>query len=251
MKLNKRMTFGIISIILAALVALIGIPAVIGQANAKTNIVRVKANIERGSVITAEQVEMVQVSANGLPDGVATEYTQILGKYALVDLVVGDYFLPTKVSSMSPDSDLILTHLPDGQIAVSMSVRTLAGSLSNKLRTNDIVGIYSETDDGIAQLPELQYLRIIAVSNADGTNLEDVTGDASRMAATITFLVTERQAQSIIAIESEGQAHLTLISRGDRERARALLVEQEEILADLAAEDTPDDWLDDEEAEHE
>jgi Flp pilus assembly protein CpaB len=112
MKLNKRMTFGIISIILAALVALIGIPAVIGQANAKTNIVRVKANIERGSVITAEQVEMVQVSANGLPDGVATEYTQILGKYALVDLVVGDYFLPTKVSSMSPDTVPVATVLP-------------------------------------------------------------------------------------------------------------------------------------------
>ena len=48
MKLNKRLLFGIVSIVLAAVVALIGIPMVLGKGSANVNIVRVKTAIEKG-----------------------------------------------------------------------------------------------------------------------------------------------------------------------------------------------------------
>ena len=148
MKLNRRMLFGIISIALAAVIALIGIPAVIGQGNTKINIVRVKTATPEGTVIVADSLEMAEVSSHGLPAGVATDFAQVVGTYALVDLVPGDYFLPTKVSQTSPDKDPILSKLPDDKIAISMSVQSLAGILSNKLRTDDIVAIYSYNEDG-------------------------------------------------------------------------------------------------------
>lgn len=234
MKMNRRMLFGIISIALAAVIALIGIPAVMGQGNAKINIVRVKTAIDKGVVISADSLEMAEVSSHGLPANIATDMAQVVGTYALVDLVPGDYFLPSKVSAATPEHDPILNKLPDGKVAVSMSVKSLAGILSNKLKADDIVAIYSYNKDGeVEVLEELQYMRIIAVSNANGTNIEDAVGDESRMASTITFLADKLQAAKMITIENENPMHMVLVSRGDVKRAKELLNMQDEILNEI------------------
>ena len=232
MKLNKRMLFGIISIVLAAVIAFIGIPAVSQQNNTTVHIVRVKTTIAEGSVITAEALEMAEVSAQNLPANVATDFSQVVGSYANVDLVAGDYFLPAKViSRTASDKDPLLGMLPEEQIAVSVSVQSLAGILSNKLRADDIVSIYSRDNFGQYEIvDELRYVRIIAVTNANGTNIEDAVEDESRMASTVTFLLNDRQAQKLITIEHEHPMHLALVSRGDIHRAVDLLNEQQDIL---------------------
>ena len=256
MKLSKRMLFGIISIVLAAVIAFIGIPAVSQQNNTTVHIVRVRTAIAEGSVITAEALEMAEVSAQNLPAHVATEFSQVVGSYAKVDLVTGDYFLPEKVSRTASDKDPLLSMLSDDQIAVSVSVQSLAGILSNKLRADDIVSVYSRSsDEKFEVVDELRYVRIIAVTNANGTNIEDAVEDESRMASTVTFLLNDRQAQKLITIEHEHPMHLVLVSRGDIRRAVELLNEQEDILngANTDMEDIPpfDDLLDDNAGEYE
>ena len=249
MKLNKRMLFGIISIVLAAVIAFIGIPAVSQQNNTTVHIVRVRTGIAEGSVITAEALEMAEVSAQNLPANVATDYSQVVGSYAAVDLVAGDYFLPAKVSRTASDKDPLLGMLSEEQIAVSVSVQSLAGILSNKLRADDIVSIYSRDSLGQYKIvDELRYVRIIAVTNANGTNIEDAVEDESRMASTVTFLLNDRQAQKLITIEHEQPMHFALVSRGDIHRAVELLNEQKAILdgMTLDTEDIPplEDLLD-------
>ena len=249
MKLSKRMLFGIISIVLAAVIAFIGIPAVSQQNNTTVHIVRVRTGIAEGSVITAEALEMAEVSAQNLPANVATDFSQVVGSYANVDLVAGDYFLPAKVSRTASDKDPLLGMLSEEQIAVSVSVQSLAGILSNKLRADDIVSIYSRDSLGQYKIvDELRYVRIIAVTNANGTNIEDAVEDESRMASTVTFLLTDRQAQKLITIEHEHPMHLALVSRGDIHRAVELLNEQKAILDGMSVdmEDIPplEDLLD-------
>ena len=114
MKMNKRLLFGIISIALAAVIALVGIPTILSGSNAKMNIVRVKAPITKGTVITAEHIELAEVVNYGFPADVAEDASQVVGKFALTDMVVGDYFLSAKVSATSPEKDLIfpMTRLP-------------------------------------------------------------------------------------------------------------------------------------------
>lgn len=236
MKMNKRLLFGIISIALAAVIALVGIPMILGSSNAKMNIVRVKAPITKGTVITAEHIELAEVVNYGFPADVAVDASQVVGKYALTDMVVGDYFLSAKVSATSPEKDLILSKLPDDKIAISMSVQSLAGILSNKLRTDDIVAVYRMTEEGAEKVEELQYVRIIAVSNANGTNIEDAVGDESRMASTLTFLADYTQASRMIELENDGPMHIVLVSRGDAKEAKKLLAEQDEILERIAIE---------------
>lgn len=246
MKLNRRMLFGIISIVLAVVIAFVGIPAVIGQTNKKVNIVRVVKPIERGDTIVADALEIVEVSSYGLPANVATDMKQVVGYYALVDLVPGDYFLPSKVGGEPLDKDPILSELPDGKVAISMSVKSMAGILSNKLKSEDIVSIYSYNDDGeIEVVSELQYVRIIAISNASGTNIEDVSSDESSIAYTVTFLVDDLQAEKIITIENEGPMHLALVSRGNSKRAKELLDIQDDILDRIREENDEYDSFED------
>ena len=66
--------------------------------------------------------------------------------------------------------------------------------------------------------------------------------------STVTFLLTDRQAQKLITIEHEHPMHLALVSRGDIHRAVDLLNEQKEILDGMSVdmEDIPplEDLLD-------
>ncbi len=236
MRMNKRMLFGCVSIALAAVVALVGIPAVTSQSSAKVKIVRAVAGIEKGTVITEEQVELVEIGSHGLAEGTITDTGQVVGLYALCDFVPGDAFLPAKVSPTSPETDTILTKLSGDKMAVSLSVNSLAGSLSNKLRADDIVTIYSYENGVVVQPEELRYVRIIAVTNADGINLDDAIGEDSRMAATVTFLVDTQQAETMVDIENAARLHLALVSRGDIDHAKELLAEQEQVLTELALE---------------
>lgn len=127
-----------------------------------------------------------------------------------------------------------------------MSVKSMAGILSNKLKSEDIVSIYSYNDDGeIEVVSELQYVRIIAISNASGTNIEDVSSDESSIAYTVTFLVDDLQAEKIITIENEGPMHLALVSRGNSKRAKELLDIQDDILDRIREENDEYDSFED------
>ena len=48
MKLNNRFLFGILSLLLSAIIAFIAIPTIAGQTNGKTEIIRVTSPIAKG-----------------------------------------------------------------------------------------------------------------------------------------------------------------------------------------------------------
>ena len=96
---NKRLLFGIIAIALAFLLVFVGIPIINRQYNRTVQVLRVTSNIEKGTVIDASQLTSVTVNASGMPDGVLSDPAEVLGKYAIVDLVPGDFILPAKLSA--------------------------------------------------------------------------------------------------------------------------------------------------------
>ena len=112
MKMNNRFIYGILSIVLAAIIAFIAIPAVTSKTSSTCEIVRMKNAVTRGTLITAEDIELVEVGGFNLPDSVARKTEDIAGTYAAADLYPGDYLLPEKVSSVPLSSDLVL-NAPD------------------------------------------------------------------------------------------------------------------------------------------
>lgn len=241
MKMNHRFLYGILSIVLAAIIAFIAIPAVTSRTNSTCEIVRMKTAVPRGKPITADDLEVVEVGGFNLPDSVARKVGDVAGTYAAADLYPGDYILPEKVSSVPLSSDLSLNGIPDGMVAISITTQTLATSLSDKLQGGDIIRLYHYDDNNVLEpvsdIPELRFVKVLSVSDPKGLDVDYTTppgeDEERQQTATITVLATPEQALLLTRFENEGVLHVALISRGNEKLSGELLERQSEILSAL------------------
>lgn len=253
MKMNNRFIYGIFSIILAAVIAFIAIPAVTSKTSSTVQIVRMTTAVPRGTLITTADIELAEVGGFNLPGTIARNLENVAGTYAAADLFPGDYILPEKVSSVPLSSDLTLNSIPDGMVAISITTRTLATSLSDKLQGGDIIRLYHYDDDNVLEpvmdIPELRFVKILSVSDSKGLDVDytaPLAEDEERQqTATITVLATPEQAMLLTRYENEGVLHVALISRGNEKLANELLERQSEILLTLYGDgmDADDDQL--------
>lgn len=252
MKVNSRFLYGILSILLAAIIAFLAIPAVTRKANSKVEIVRVTGTLERGDPITAKDVELAEVGGYNLPDNVATRLEDVIGTYAASGLYPGDYILSGKVSSVPLSSDLTLNSLPDGMVAFSISIQSLAAGLSDKLQTGDIIRLYHYNDQSgtlntVTDIPELKFIKVLSVTDSKGLNIDYTKkpeeDEEKLQTATITVEVTPEQALLLTQYENEGVLHAALIRRGNETLAKELLKQQAEILETLYIDPETDDTL--------
>ena len=75
---------------------------------------------------------------------------------------------------------------------------------------NDIIRIYHFLDIA-ADVPELQFLKVLSVTDSDGINVDNTKelaeDEEKQQSATITVLATPEQAKIITALENDGVAH--------------------------------------------
>lgn len=236
MKLNNRFLFGILSLLLSAIIAFIAIPTMASQTNGKTEIIRVTSPIAKGEEITPEAVEVMEVGSYNLPDNVARSMQDVAGRYAAADFEAGDYILASKVSLIPITSDVALNNIPSGKVAISLTVKTLASGLSDKLQPGDIIRIYHYLDTA-REVPELRYVQVLSVTDSDGNNVDNTVeleeGEEKQQSATITVLASPEQAEVITGIENDGTAHVALICRNNEELAAELLQRQDQEIQEL------------------
>lgn len=236
MKLNNRFLFGMLSLLLAAIIAFIALPTIARQTNGKTEIVRITQPVMKGEQITAANTEVVEVGSFNLPPNIARSLDDVNGLYATADLAQGDYILTTKISLAPISSDAALNNIPSGMVAISLTVKTLASGLSDKLQPGDIIRIYHFLDTA-KEVPELRYVRVLSVTDASGINVDNTRelaeDEEKQQSATITVLANPEQARIITALENDGVAHVALISRGNDSLAEELLAEQAQTLLEI------------------
>lgn len=236
MKLNNRFIFGILSLVLAAVIAFVALPTIARQTNGKTEIVRITQPVLKGEQVTKENAEVVEVGGYNLPTNVAHSLEDVEGLYVTADLAAGDYILTSKVSSVPVSSDAALNDIPSGKVAISLTVKTLASGLSDKLQPNDIVRIYHFLETA-EEVPELRFVKVLSVTDSDGINVdntkEPTEDEEPQQSATITVLASPEQARIITELENDGVAHVALISRNNDQLAEELLAEQDKTLQEI------------------
>ena len=236
MKLNNRFIFGILSLVLAAVIAFVALPTIARQTNGKTEIVRITQPVLKGEQVTKENAEVVEVGGYNLPTNVAHSLEDVEGLYVTADLAAGDYILTSKVSSVPVSSDVALNDIPSGKVAISLTVKTLASGLSDKLQPNDIVRIYHFLETA-EEVPELRFVKVLSVTDSDGINVdntkEPTEDEEPQQSATITVLASPEQARIITEMENDGVAHVALISRNNDQLAEQLLAEQDKTLQEI------------------
>ena len=195
MKLNNRFIFGILSLVLAAVIAFVALPTIARQTNGKTEIVRITQPVLKGEKITSDNAEVVEVGGYNLPSNVAHSMEDVEGLYVTADLAAGDYILTSKVSTVPVSSDVALNDIPSGKVAISLTVKTLASGLSDKLQPGDIIRIYHFLETA-EEVPELRFVKVLSVTDS-------------------------------------GVAHVALISRNNDQLAEELLAEQDKTLQEI------------------
>ena len=236
MKLNNRFIFGILSLVLAAVIAFVALPTIARQTNGKAEIVRITQPILKGEQISSENAEVVEVGGYNLPANIAHQLSDVNGLYATADLAVGDYILTSKISAVPISSDVALNSIPSGKVAISLTVKTLASGLSDKLQPGDIIRIYHFLD-AASEVPELRFIKVLSVTDSDGINVdntkEPTEDEEKQQSATITVLASPEQAKIITGLENDGVAHVALISRNNDKLAEELLAEQDKTLQEI------------------
>lgn len=206
------------------------------QTNGKTEIVRITQPVLKGEQVTKENAEVVEVGGYNLPINVAHSLEDVEGLYVTADLAAGDYILTSKVSSVPVSSDAALNDIPSGKVAISLTVKTLASGLSDKLQPNDIVRIYHFLETA-EEVPELRFVKVLSVTDSDGINVdntkEPTEDEEPQQSATITVLASPEQARIITELENDGVAHVALISRNNDQLAEELLAEQDKTLQEI------------------
>ena len=251
MKMNNRFIYGFLSLILAAIVAFIAIPSVTSKTSHTTQIVRIKSDVARGSILTSDDVELVEVGGYNLPEGLAKKISDVTDTYATTNLYAGDYLLPAKLSRDPLSSDLSLNNIPDGYVAISITTQTLASGLSDKLQANDIIRLYhydkEDVLEPVVDIPELRYVKVLGVTDSEGLPIDYTTPPAEdeerQQTATITVLATPTQALLLTKFENEGVLHAALISRGNEALAEDLLGRQDDILVTLYGDGSTEEEL--------
>ena len=236
MKLNNRFIFGILSLVLAAVIAFVALPTIARQTNGKTEIVRITQPVLKGETITSDNAEVVEVGGYNLSSNVAHSMDDVEGLYVTADLAEGDYILTSKVSTVPVSSDVALNDIPSGKVAISLTVKTLASGLSDKLQPGDIIRIYHFLETA-EEVPELRFVKVLSVTDSDGINVdntkEPTEDEEPQQSATITVLASPEQARIITEMENDGVAHVALISRNNDQLAEELLAEQDKTLQEI------------------
>lgn len=227
---GNRTIIGIICIVLALLITFGVAPLVNRLADQKVNIVRLRNDVERGHIITAEDIEIAKVGAYNLPDNVIKDGNAVVGKYAATDLYAGDYLFYNKLSTESKSASDVLLGLDGSKVAVSVAISTFAGGLSDKLENGDIVSvIIYDKEKYTSYIPaEMKYVRVITATTGDGIDKDEASEGGK--SATVTVLVTPEQAELLAQYNSVTTLHFALVYRGSREQADEYIKVQDEYL---------------------
>lgn len=79
MKLNNRFIFGILSLVLAAVIAFVALPTIARQTNGKAEIVRITQPVLKGEKITSDNAEVVEVGGYNLPSNACAQSQRCRG----------------------------------------------------------------------------------------------------------------------------------------------------------------------------
>lgn len=248
MKLFKNRTvLGIFCIAVSLLICFAITPLVNAGLSKKVAIVRFNQMVQEGEQITKNMVDVVEVGNHNLPENVVRNLADVEGKYLTATVYAGDYILTDKISEEPSAENKYLYNLNGEKQAMSITINTFAEGLSGKLKSGDIVSVIAPDYFGSGEtvIPaELKYVEVIAVTAKSGydanTEEQRTEEEEKELPSTVTILVRPEQSRLLARLEAEGEIHLSLVFRGEAEKASEFIEAQDQVLDEMKAEEEAD-----------
>ena len=154
----------------------------------------------------------------------------------------GDYILTDKISDEPAAENRYLYSLNGEKQAMSITINSFAEGLSGKLKSGDIVSVIAPDylGSGETVIPaELKFVEVIAVTAKSGNDAntgEKLTEEKEKeLPSTVTMLVKPQQSKLLARLEAEGEIHLSLVFRGEADKASEFIKAQDQVLEELKA----------------
>jgi len=234
--LKNRVVIGVLCIIAGLLFSFIALPALQNSGQeALVSVIRTKAPVEAGALITAEMLETVEVPENLVAGGI-TDASSAIGQYANTDLYAGDFLTLEKISATLSAQDPFSAGTEKGKMVVSITLPSLASGVSGRLLSGDIVTIMTfpkedrpisvepetgeepERTSGAVIYPELMYIEVCNISANDGADATVVSSpgedEENCLPVTVSLYATKAQSLKLAELEQQGVIHLAFVARG-------------------------------------
>ena len=213
--LKNRTVLGVLCIAVSLLICFAVTPLVNAGLSQKTTIVRFVKDVKAGEEIKKGMLQEVEVGGYNLPENVLRSITEAEGKYLTADVYAGDYIVAEKVADEPAAENKYLYNLNGEKQAISITISSFAEGLSGKLKSGDIVSGY----DANTQEQE----------------------EEKELPSTVTVLVRPEQSRLLARLEAEGEIHLSLVYRGDSQKAAQFIEAQDLVLEELLEETTEEE----------
>ena len=208
------------------------LPRLYGAQSGTTEIVKLRQNVEYGTIITEDMLTIAEVGSYGLPDTVVTDKSEIVGLVAGYTIYTGEYLWRNRF--MTPEAfEKKETQngygLSEGTYLLTIALPSESSGLAGILRAGDTVDVYGYTDESGSAVASvaLTAVSVYKVLNSKLVSLDDSDAeltanpdadpaDYDLAPAYVVFTVNEQQAKVLIGLEKDESLHLTLRETGAR-----------------------------------
>ncbi|MBQ8766890.1 MAG: hypothetical protein IJZ16_08795, partial [Clostridia bacterium] len=145
------------------------------------DVVKVTRQIEKNTQITEDMLEIKQLPKQAVTENTITDKKKIIGKVASVQLLPEDNLVMQKFTDISSVSDKALYEMDGSEkLAISVTVDSLASSVSGKIMPGDVVSVYGFLNETkmLSEYTDLQYVEVIGVSNSSAEELSTRNADS-------------------------------------------------------------------------
>lgn len=233
--IKNKLVLGIVCIIIAGSIAFVIMPLTQSILSRSVIAIKIKTDVREGEILTSDKLEITKIGGFNAPINIIENIEDAEGAFAKIDMLAGDVLTSGKISSDIISDFKYLADLPKEKMAISFNMGDVSSSLSGKIRSRDIVRFYISNDEKETFSPaELQYVEVLAVTNADFNDIDNNTtsdeDSAAKEIITVTVIATDAQAKLIAGYNSSDKIHLALVQRGDGELKETLLASQQKFL---------------------
>ncbi|MEG1027408.1 MAG: RcpC/CpaB family pilus assembly protein [Oscillospiraceae bacterium] len=220
---KNRFFVGSLCVLLAAVITFFVVPAISDSSQKELPVYVVASPVAKGDMISDKSITTVNIPSKYLPTKAVTDKADIIGKYDLSDLAENEYFFADKLSEYQIVENSFFKQLDENNLAVSITLKSIASGVSAKLEPNDIVSLISVSESKTEIPKELEYVKLLSITTETAKNYDAQNKENVEIPSTVTLLATPKQAQLIADLELNSNLHLALVSRGNNDKAAELL----------------------------
>lgn len=166
-------------------------------------VVRLKNNVEAGTLITKDMVTEQTIGAYGVANSVITDKNAVIGMYAAVFIFEEDNLTAEKLSDKTVE-------VTADQRLITISVSSAAAGGGGYVQSGDEVDIVAYSKDSETVEQSIQGVTVYSVKNDDMEDVKTVEKEKDKEPAYITLIVTPQQAEVLVAMEYSDKIHLLL-----------------------------------------